>query len=287
MADLTYLRAAAVVMFGAVCAYAGAELFSPAAPAGAAALPAVYSRELELEGVALRRETVLEPGMDRERFSPGERLPAGTLIASAGNSVLVSGESSLYVDSCDGYEGLSLPGELSVESVSAMLEQPAATPEKGSAKLVEGFYWYYAALCKDTGTELSTGDALLIPEGSQKALKASLLKISPPKDGQRALLFRLRLGDSRSLELRKFCAGLLLEGRSALEIPLSALEKDPQGGYLVYLHSEDGPEAVRVTLLETKETSCLVLPAESSRLKAGSRLLMEAGSTLGDIYEHW
>lgn len=213
MARCSYLKSVAVVFFAAVCAYLGAWLF-PSLSEHRPALPvtaAVESR-IWLEGIALRHERPLAPAGD-EALLPAEsrRIPAGSFLwRDAGGESLVSGKSALYMSGCDGFEHLSPPAEERL-SMAGLLGYLNAAPARdpGQARLVEGFYWYYAALVPTGGPELSGGSHYLKFEGFDEYTKALLVSRELNAEGQ-ALLFRLRLGDPAYLELRKCRAELLL-----------------------------------------------------------------------------
>lgn len=215
MARFSYLKSVAVVFFAAVCAYAGAWLF-PSLSGLRPMLPVTAAAEsfIGLEGIALRHELALDP-VGGTTFLPGEgeRIPAASFLwRDEGGESFISGKSAVYMAGCDGFETLS-PPEGEKLSMAQLLDFMNSTPDESpaQARLVEGFYWYYAALAPAGTPQLAMGSHYLKFEGFEEYTKALLVSREVSSDGQ-ALLFRLRLGDPAYLKLRKCRAELLLSG---------------------------------------------------------------------------
>lgn len=275
-----YLRAVAAVMFAAVCAYGAARLFPVLEDYGGTvtALSGTYRETLELYGIALRYERPLSlQGNSRFCAVDGERLASGAAVCQ-GAAELFTGESSLFLTGCDGFEQLSPPGEeFGVSWLEELLQ--ARPADAAQARLVEGFHWYYGALCTlPEGEPLPAlpGRCLLLFEGLDRPLPARLVQ-SRQEAGQWALLFRLPLGEGAQLSLRKCSCRLLLEEKEGLELPLSALEYR-DGKALVYCLDSGVPCAAGVEIIYKDHERCLVSPGEGSPLKEGSLLYAVAGS---------
>jgi len=213
VARFSYLKSVAVVFFAAVCAYAGAWLF-PSLSGLRPLLPVTAAAEssIGLEGIALRHELALAPGGGTS-FLPGEgeRVPAASFLwRDAGGESFISGKSALYMTGCDGFERLSPPDGEKL-SMAKLLDFMNSTPDENPApaRLVEGFYWYYAALAPADTPQLAMGSHYLKFEGFEEYTKALLVSRESAPEGQ-ALLFRLRLGDPAYLKLRKCTAELSL-----------------------------------------------------------------------------
>lgn len=203
-----YLTAAAAVMFAALCAYVGAELFAPDADNSRPVLEPGTADEgefTELEGLALRFETPLFSPPDSDAL-PGDalRICADEAERSAGTGQMQGRRSALYVQSCDGFEYLSPPQSLTADERwfrSVLDAEPSNAPNSGG-KLVHGFYWYFAALCPPGVTPPEPGGLLILPEGFSSPVEARLLSSCPFEDGSTGLLFRLPLGGSETLSIR-------------------------------------------------------------------------------------
>lgn len=213
MDGCSYLKSVAAVFFAAICAYLGAWLF-PSISQMPDATPALSAAEtyIALEGIALRNERpVSAPG--KARFLPreGQRLAAGSLLWSGGQGEsLQCGKSAIFMVGCDGFEYLAPPSadSFGAKTLSGLLNaQPEDSP--GQARLVEGFYWYYAAFAPKSAPEIAPGRHYLKFEGFDKYCRALLIKCEETDEG-RALLFRLSLGDTEYLDLRKCRAELLV-----------------------------------------------------------------------------
>ena len=201
------------MLFAALCAYVGAALYPQLASSGA--LPAMAEREappVRLEGIALRRELALSLPEGPALFArDGDRLSGdAALAAAAGEDSAESLGSCLFLAFCDGLEYLSpeaaLP--LSVEKLRSLMSLPA--PEnRRDARLVQGFDWYYAAVTDYKGA-LPEGKYSLRFDGFEESVKARLVEVSSFDKGERALLFRLMVGNAEYLKLRMVGAELVL-----------------------------------------------------------------------------
>lgn len=201
------------MLFAALCAYVGAAMYPRLMPP--AALPAMAEKKKEpvrLEGIALRREQPLSLPRESGLFArDGDRLGADTLLAAmAGDEGRESPGSCVFLAFCDGLEYLSVEDvqPMSAERVrTVMASMPDDSP--GSARIVRGFDWYYAAVSNYAG-KLPTGKYSLRFDGFDESVSARLVELSPFREGERALLFRLMVGDPEYLTLRNVGAELLL-----------------------------------------------------------------------------
>lgn len=208
MKGSAFLRIVAAVMFTAVCAYLGAGLYPALAPGEAAGAAPVFRespRRIALEGIALRDELAL-PEEAALPAMAGMRLSASETAEFAGDF-----GSGVYMAGCDGLEALgpedALP--LSVEAVDSLLRKEGKV-RRQQARLVRGFDWYFAALC-EYGEALPRGEYGLIFEGFGDTYPARLIEVSRGMDGRQALLFRLQLGDTEYLRLRRCRAELVVD----------------------------------------------------------------------------
>ena len=208
MKGSAFLRIVAAVMFTAVCAYLGAGLYPALAPGEAAEAAPVFRESptrIALEGIALRDELPLPEDAVLPALA-GLRLSASETAEFAGGS-----GSGIYMAGCDGLEALRLESALplSVESVSALLEEEGKA-RRQQGRLVRGFDWHFAALC-EYGEALPRGEYGIIFDGFGEVYPARLIQVSRGLDGRQALLFRLQLGDTEYLSLRRCRAELIVD----------------------------------------------------------------------------
>ena len=210
-----YLRLVAAALFAAVCAYVGAALYPRLSPKEAAAAVMAEKAQtlVHLEGIALRYEQALSSPGNGPALEDGERL-SGTaaLAAMAGEAGDAGFGSRVFVDFSDGLEDLS-PDRALPLSPGRVRELMAleASPRKDRVRLVAGFDWYYAAVTDYRGA-LPEGGCVLRFEGFDKELKGRLVDVSGFENGERALLFRLMIGDTDYLKLRNVGAEIVLPG---------------------------------------------------------------------------
>ena len=211
-----YLRLVAAVLFAAVCAYVGAALYPRLSPKQAAApvMAEKTEKRIHLEGIALRHEQALSSSeAGPMALRDGERLSGAAVLAAMTGEDSGSGcGSCVFLDYSDGLEELSVDQALPL-SVSRVRRLMAleASPKKDGGRLVSGFDWYYAAVTDYRGA-LPEGSCVLRFEGFDKELKGRLVEVSGFESGERALLFRLMIGDTDYLKLRNVSAELIVPG---------------------------------------------------------------------------
>lgn len=284
------LRAAAALLFVALCAWVGAALYGALHPAAVTAVARRVSvtESVPLEGIALRQEELLcAPGGAVPAVPDGTRVPGGTLLAvfSDGGTLNAPG-SVLFFDDWDGLESLSpdLLGRAEVSAVQALLEmQPQLSPG-AFGRIVTGRAWCFAALAPAVDLPASGGRCELYFDGIDRPLPARLLSVSAPEGGRRAVLLRLTAGDADCLSLRSCSARLVLGEYSGLELPSAALRYDAAGKPYVYTVSAGELRAVPVELIYTAgELSVAAISQGPDALREGSVLLVSGEETLTEI----
>ena len=215
MENYPYLRLVAAVLFAAVCAYVGAAVYPRLSPGeeAAAVMAEKAQATLHLEGIALRREQALSaPAGAFAARRDGERLSGAAVLAAMAGEAEAGYGSCVFLEYSDALEELgpdaALP--LSAGRVRSLMARKAE-PQKGGARLVAGFDWYYAAVTDYRGG-LPEGSCVLRFEGFDEALEGQLVEVSGFENGERALLFRLMIGDTDYLKLRTVGAELILQG---------------------------------------------------------------------------
>ena len=182
------------LLFAAVCAYAGAAIFTALdhVPGEKLTVPAVNG-DCELQGIIIRREEIVDTPIS---LAAGERLPAGEYCD----------QSALFFPETDGYEHIS-PADISELSTQTLKELIHSAPvHNAGAKLIFGFDCYYAAFY--SGHEnIAPGSCRLRFESEKESRRAELIHISK-ENGSCSLLFRLML-DRQLAELRLCNAQLI------------------------------------------------------------------------------
>lgn len=262
------------LLFLAACAYAGAYLYPGAGGGETAALCSVTLTEsVELHGVAVRNEQplTLSPGGEFTAES-GKRLPCGALLAGSSGEAISAPSSSVFFDSCDGFEPLS-PEELfplSVSSVDALLARKPGKQADG--RLVLSNEWYFAAV-SDSFALPSEGFCRVIFDPASDPVEAYVVSLSTEEDGRRAILLRLTAGGDALLSLRQCSARLIVGEYSGLKAPEAAVRQMPDGTNYVNKLTAGSVESTAVDILYSADGFCLIAPVGSSDLlRDGSRV---------------
>lgn len=278
-----FSRAVAAVLFLAASAYIGAGLFSGLERgAETVSVRAVsVTDSVKLQGLAVRRERLIRsPGGGRVTAGEGLRVPKGGQLALEDGRPLPADSSGLFFSDTDGLESLgpeALEG-LDVKGLEALLSLEGRPEGDALGRLVLGCDWYYAALAPQEAALPEPGPCALLLDG--RRLSARLLSVSPPEDGQVALVLRLTEDDGELLRLRKAEAELILAEYSGLELPEEALVRS-DGGAFVYTISAGAVERKAVTLLYDDDKSAVAARSrEPEALHEGDRLLLTYGEPI-------
>lgn len=274
-----FVKAIAAALFLAVSAYIGAALFSqPDSGARTAPVrPATVTESVALTGIALRREQlVCSPRGGRTELLDGERVRAGERLAVSGGEELFSPASALFFSDTDGFEQLSPElDELSVASLTALLNAEAESVPNALGRLVLGYDWYFAALAPETAALAGLESCTLRFEGIDRAVRARIMEQSPAQNGQIALLLRLTDTGDGLLSLRKNNATLILSEVTGLQIPAEALRTDEDGNSFVYTVSAGSLERRAVTILYSDRDSCIAQRSNGlDALREGSTVIV-------------
>ena len=211
--DGAFLRGVSVLLFLAACAWFGAGLRTRLLPRSLPVAAVEEAPRETLTGICLRDEAPLFlPETAALAVSPGERVPAGGLLARLANGEELRTErSALYLPDADGWESLG-PGEaasLDAPALRALLEQTPPAPTGCRGRLVYGTAWFFAALAPADITRPEPGACRLRFEGSRDWLPARLLPPNGADGGESVLLFRLSRGGD-CLSLRRCTAELYI-----------------------------------------------------------------------------
>lgn len=262
------------LLFLAVCAYAGAYLYPGAGGGETAVLCSVTLTEsVELHGVAVRSEQALTLARGGEfAAESGKRLPCGALLAGGGGESVTAPSSSIFFDTCDGYESLS-PADLfplSVSSVDALLARKPDKPADG--RLVLSNDWYFAAVSGSSALP-SEGFCRVSFDPASAPVEACVVSLSKQEGGRRAILLRLTAGGDAMLSLRQCSARLIVGEYSGLKAPEAAVRQMPDGTNYVNTIAAGGVETTAVDILYSADGFCLIAPVGSSDLlRDGSRV---------------
>lgn len=266
------------VCFLAVCAYAGAALYSQVDQPDIQTVRVLHIRDsAQLQGIVLRSELSLRFDRGSETLAPdAERLAAGeTLALDAEGAPVRSPCSAVFFSDTDGYEHLSIASlePLCVPGLKALLSE--APHDQGDGRLVTSHAWYFAALTADTKQLPSSGSCSIQFDTLPEAVPAQILALSEPEDGRRAILLRLSQGGSEYLSLRKTGASLLFSEYTGLYLPQEAIAQAEDGTDFVYILSAGVVETQPVELIyRGSGFSLAAMSSQPGALREGDRVVM-------------
>ena len=279
-----FLKAVAVVLFLAVCAYLGAGIYN-GLDQDLKTVPVRYvtvTDSLELTGLVIRREQVIcSPGKAQFFPSGGDRLPADGLVAVFQDGAeLRAPSSALFFPDCDGFEALSpdiLPS-LSCQELEALLQQEAAPDREAVGRLVFGWDWYFAALPAPDAALPAEGRCTLLFDGMEQSVPAELISAGE----ELPFILRLTYGREEYLRLRKAQAQLIFSEHSGLELPEEAVRQDADGTEYVYTVTAGIIERRPVEIIYRAEGRCLAaVSSQADALREGNTLIVSGEN----IYE--
>lgn len=284
MESSRYFSLTAAIVFLAVCAYAGAAVYSRVEQPEIETVSLLHVQEsAELQGIVLRREQSLSftwgttlLAQDSRRLSAGEPLAVDLL----GDSLLCPCSAVFFSDT-DGFEYLS-PDSIDsgdVAALEALLDERPS--ERSDGRLVTDTAWYYWALASSKEDLPSSGQCSVQFDGMEESVQAQIISLSESQGGMRAMLLRLTQGGSEYLSLRKTGAELLFSQHSGLYLPSEAIMQDEAGNEFVYILSSGIAEKQPVEIIYTGSGFSLAAAGlASDSLREGDRVIVGK-----DIYE--
>lgn len=284
MESARYFSLTAAVIFLAVCAYAGAAVYSRVEqPEIETVRFTLVQESAELQGIVLRREQGLSfswgtklLAQDSRRVSAGEALAVDLM-----GKELTSPCSAVFFDHTDGFESLS-PEDIDPGDTAALQslldERPSQRPD---GRLVTGTAWYYWALVSSKEAVPASGQCSVQFDALEESVPARILSLSESRGGKRAILLRLTQGGSAYLSLRKTGARLLFSQHSGLYLPGGAVMQEADGSEFVYILSAGIAEKQPVEIIYRGSGFSLAASGPlSNSLKEGDRVIVGK-----DIYE--
>lgn len=273
-------------IFLAVCAYAGAAVYSRVERPEIETVSRRQVREsVELQGIVLRQEQSLSFGWGTEPLAQsGQRLASGQLMGLDGlGREILSPCSALYFSDTDGYEHLGpedfLPGDTA--RLEALLDSRPG--ERGDGRLVTGRSWYYWAFVSGRQPLPEAGECSIEFDGMDGSLPAWIINLARDEAGQQTVLLRLNLGGSEYLSLRKTGARLLFSEYSGLYLPEAAVMQAEDGSNFVYTLRSGMLEQQPVEIIYTGSGFFLAAGGGAGGLHEGDRIAMGKDLYVGKV----
>ena len=257
-----FAKLVSAVLFTAVCAYALAHLMQFAENGRTEILTEkTVTDSITLEGIALRSEQpVCLEGEPVFFCKSGKRVAAKHVIAKCGGNDLISSESALFFDNCDGYEYLSISEEtFSPERLRELLCAEKQN-ETAVGRLVTGRNWYFAATAD--AQSIPCGESKVKFDGSDEAVNASLVRSCPDGEGKTAILLKIRIGKNEYLSLRRCGGEIIRKEITGLAVSKKAVSEDSGGNTFVIKRTVKGESSCPVDIIYNGEDFFLIKPTD-------------------------
>ena len=263
-----FAKLVSAVLFAAVCAYALAYLARLIEDGRKIALTEMTAADsIALDGIALRSEQPVCPEGEPVFFcESGERAAAGQVIAERNGEKIVTDESAIFFENCDGYEYLSVTEEeFSPDVLEKLLS--AEKHDTAAARLIKGRTWYFAAFA-DT-EDIRCGEVKVKLEGSDERINASVVRAFPDGKGKTAVLLKIRVGKNEFLSLRRCRGEIILHEVTGLAVPANAVMEE-DGKTFVNKCTLTGESSCPVDILYKNEEFFIIKPTDE--LFAGAKI---------------
>ena len=279
---LSAVESAAVIMlFIAISAYAGAGFYKNLCPQRETlTVQAVCLKDsIELNGIAVRREQlVCSSGLFGDELMDGSRVSPGTPLGENSKGALnYCTESGIFQSCSDGFEYLRPEDffSLSPSEFRSILNEKPKKAKNTTGRLIFGWDWYYAAICRENPELQLFSPCELCFKGIDYSVRGSIVSISPAQKGEVLIIIRLTEGGEEFLKLRKAAAELIFASCTGLEVPEKALLQDEEGNNFVYTLTAGKPKRQAVEIIYKSGERCIAAQTkDGTGLKSGDELIV-------------
>ena len=205
--------------------------------------------------------------------------------ASGGTRAITAPASGTFSSILDGWEHLTFADTdaLTPERVRALIADRRETGPDAVGKLITDIKWLFAAIISaEDAQTLETGGSVTLEFGRYYGypLRATVLSISQPADGECAVLFSFSRGLADTLAMRQASADVILSEYTGLRVPARALHVDNDtGACYVYAVTAMQVERKTVDLLYEGDGYYIVSPGNrADSLRAGNEVVVSGRS---------
>lgn len=114
-----------------------------------------------------------------------------------------------------------------------------------------------------------------------KPLNASVISISPPEDGECAVMFRCTESTGEMLSVRRATAEVVYATRDGIRVPREAVRTDESGPYVYTLTGLQAEKKYITIAWEAEEYYLAVPSGDASSLRVGNDIIL----TSDEIYD--
>lgn len=200
---------------------------------------------------------------------------------TGGTRTITAPASGTFSSILDGWEHLSFDdtGALTPEQVRALIADRHETDPAAVGKLITDIKWRFASIMDaEDAQALETGGSVTLEFGRYYGypLRATVLSVSQPVDGECAVLFSINRGLADTLAMRQASADVILSEYAGLRVPARALHVDNETGTCyVYAVTAMQVEKKTVDLLYEGDGYYIVSPGNRpDSLRAGNEVVV-------------
>lgn len=207
--------------------------------------------------------------------------------AAGSDGSITAPAAGVFTAAVDGYEGLTYDdlADLTPDGVAALSSRKTTVADNVIGKLVTSKKWYFAAVMKQADADrLSPGGSATLDFGRHysSSIKATVLRISEPADGEVAVVFACNTALADTLAMREATAEVIYTEYTGIRVPLKAVHMYEDGSTYVYTITAGQLEEKPVEIIYQTGDYCLVARgSESNSLRAGNEIVV-AGKNLTD-----
>lgn len=207
--------------------------------------------------------------------------------AAGSDGSITAPAAGVFTAAVDGYEGLTYDdlADLTPDGVAALSSRKTTVADNVIGKLVTSKKWYFAAVMKQADADrLSPGGSATLDFGRHysSSIKATVLRISEPADGEVAVVFVCNTALADTLAMREATAEVIYTEYTGIRVPLKAVHMYEDGSTYVYTITAGQLEEKPVEIIYQTGDYCLVARgSESNSLRAGNEIVV-AGKNLTD-----
>lgn len=244
----------------------------------------LYSATINLSALVLDKNGINATEADLTAIQ--DELSSLKQTAARDTKTIAASESGLFCSSADGYEHIGHEdlANLTPDRLKSLSAKPRDISRSVCGKLVSSSAWYYAATIKEEDAgRLTVGGLKDLSFGRYYSapLSAVVVSISPPSDGECAIVFRCTMAMAEMLTVRFADAEIVYDSSEGLRVPKEACYVD-DGGTYVYTATGIRAEKIYIDIIKDMDSYYLAyISSEEKSLRENSSIIL----TSREIYD--
>ncbi len=194
-------------------------------------------------------------------------------------AAITAPKSGLFSTAPDGYEFITPASikDIDSEGLRTLAVEPHELASDVRGKLVSPYEWYFASvISKKDADKLTAGKSALLDFGRyySEPLTATVVSISPAKQGECAVTFRCTQATSEMLSVRRVAAEIIFETHEGIRVPKEAVYSDENGSYVYTLTGLQAEKKYISIAWETEDYYLADPVKDAAALRVGNEILL-------------